>query len=225
MVAVALCTLAAVVAFVPKYGGNTEPVARTTTSSMETSSATSSAPPSASTSASGSAPGSGPTWAPTTPNPQIDEQTKAPSAPPVSVAIPSIAVGSNLIKLGTDPATGVLIPPKAYDIAGWFADGPVPGDLGPAVIAGHVDSQAGPGVFYKLKNVAVGDPIYVTLADATVVTFVAIKVAHYPKSGFPTADVYGPTPDAELRVITCGGTFDYSKRSYVDNIVVFAKRA
>lgn len=169
-------------------------------------------------------------WEPTTPDPEVARD--APSDPDgpaglaaVSVSIPRIGVDSPLLPLGIDPTSGVLIPPDRYDIAGVLADGPVPGQVGPAIIAGHVDSQAGPGVFFRLEEMVPGDVISVSLSDGQAINFRVVEVAQYPKSSFPSAEVYGPTPDRELRLITCGGDFDRSRRSYLDNIVVFAVRA
>lgn len=165
------------------------------------------------------------TWAPTTPDPDVGVTPAEPAreqSVPVSVAIPDIDVRSDLISLDVEPATGVLIPPERYDIAGWFTGGPVPGAVGPSIIAGHVDSRAGPGIFYRLEEMRAGQTITVTRADGEVVDFTVLRVEQYPKAEFPTAKVYGPTPDRELRLITCGGDFDRSRRSYLDNIVVYA---
>ncbi len=93
--------------------------------------------------------------------------------------------------------------------------------MGPAVIAGHVDSKTGPAVFFRLRDLRQGDIIEVTRAGAQV-KFKVLAVRKYPKAQFPTDEVYGPTPNAQLRLITCGGDFDRNRRSYVDNIVVYA---
>lgn len=127
--------------------------------------------------------------------------------------------------MGVDPSTGGLVPPPNYDTAGVFTEGPVPGDVGPAVIDGHVDSRTGPGVFYRLEGMARGAVISVSLSDGQRIDFQVVEVAQYPKAAFPTAEVYGPTPRRELRMITCGGNFDPSRRAYRDNIVVYAIRA
>lgn len=161
-------------------------------------------------------------WAPTTPNPtQWAIDAPVSGLTPVSVEIPAIGVSSDLLRLAVD-GTGVLVPPDPYDVAGWFTGGPVPGDLGPAIIAGHVDSRAGPGVFFRLEEMKPGQKIRVTRSDASVATFTVRAVDSWPKTAFPTAMVYGPTPDRELRLITCGGDFDRSRRSYLSNVVVFA---
>ena len=98
----------------------------------------------------------------------------------------------------------------------------VPGEVGAAVIAGHVDSRkSGPAVFYNLHKLKAGDTVEVDRGGQTV-TFAVTEVQTYPKNAFPTDRVYQPTPDAELRLITCGGQFDRNLRSYRDNIVVYA---
>jgi LPXTG-site transpeptidase (sortase) family protein len=139
----------------------------------------------------------------------------------VRVGIPAISVDSDLVGLGVDDA-GALVPPSDFSSAGWFAAGPVPGDVGPAVIAGHVDSRSGPAVFYRLEELTAGDAVRVTRSDGRDVEFRVTRVAQYPKADFGTEEVYGPTTGPELRLITCGGTFDRSRRSYLDNVVVYA---
>jgi len=95
------------------------------------------------------------------------------------------------------------------------------GDVGPAVIAGHIDSIAGPSVFFKLTKLKAGDLVQVERGGRWI-NFTVVAVGQYPKSNFPTADVYGPTPTPQLRLITCGGSFNRGKKSYVDNVVVYA---
>jgi sortase (surface protein transpeptidase) len=142
-------------------------------------------------------------------------------AAPVRVRIPSIGVDSPLLRLGVDD-TGALLPPDDFGRAGWFPASPVPGDVGPAVIAGHVDSYVGPAVFFRLRELAEGDEVLVDRTDGTTIRFTVSATHRYPKDEFPTQDVYGPTPRPELRLITCGGEFDRSARSYLDNVVVTA---
>ena len=143
------------------------------------------------------------------------------AAVPVRVRIPAIGVDSPLAMLDVDDA-GTLVPPADFARAGWFAAGTVPGEVGPSVIAGHVDSRDGPAVFFRLGELAPGNEILVERADGTTVRFTVSRTDRYPKDAFPTTDIYGPTPRAELRLITCGGDFDYDRRSYRDNVVVFA---
>jgi len=146
---------------------------------------------------------------------------RAEVAAPTRVRIPSIGVDSELALLGVD-ADGVLVPPADFDRAGWFSGSPLPGEVGPAVIAGHVDSRDGPAVFFRLRDLVPGDAVLVDRADGSSARFTVSGADRYPKDGFPTQDVYGATPRAELRLITCGGAFDRDRRSYVDNVVVSA---
>lgn len=114
--------------------------------------------------------------------------------------------------------------PSGTTFTGWYDLGPVPGNIGPAVIIGHVDSYAGPGVFFDLKYVLPGD--LVTVDDGSVPIFFRVeRVVVYPKDSFPTAEVFGSTPNVALRLITCGGPFDTSIGHYEDNVVVYADEA
>jgi hypothetical protein len=139
---------------------------------------------------------------------------------PTRVRIPAIGVDTGLEDL-TLNTTGQLNAPVSYDQAGWYSDGVLPGDSGPAVIAGHVDSVSGPAVFYRLHELVAGDTVAV-LRGGVWVSFRVITVEQYAKDQFPNERVYRPTPDAELRLITCGGEFDRRQLSYQDNIVVYA---
>jgi Sortase domain len=149
----------------------------------------------------------------------------APAVPrPVSLTIPAIGVKAPIIKLGLN-RNGTLQVPSSTTVTGWYTGSPRPGATGSAVIAGHVDSRSGPGVFFWLRSLHRGDRIYVRRADGTLAVFTVTAVQMYAKSQFPTAAVYGPVPDAELRLITCGGTFDYARGSYLSNVVVYARLA
>jgi hypothetical protein len=143
---------------------------------------------------------------------------------PVRLSIPAIAVSTPLTRLGR-LRDGSIEVPKDWDTAGWYDQGPRPGQPGPAVILGHVDSITGPAVFYRLRTLRPQDIVRVGLADGRTLVFRVQRVERYPKNKFPTEAVYLPTLDRELRLITCGGDFDYAKRSYVDNIVVYAPLA
>jgi sortase (surface protein transpeptidase) len=140
---------------------------------------------------------------------------------PVRLEIPAIDVHSRLERLGTD-AAGTLVPPRHPLRAGWYAAGPAPGDLGPAVLAGHVDSRSGPAVFWRLSSLQRGDRLAVTRADGRTVRFRVTSVRHVDRARFPTQAVYGPVPDRALRLITCGGTYDHAQGRYRQNVVVFA---
>jgi hypothetical protein len=146
-----------------------------------------------------------------------------PPAPsqPSELAIPSLELQTGLVDLVLGP-DGELAAPDDTSTAGWWSQGTLPGETGPAVIVGHVDSHTGPAVFFRLGELRAGDPVTVTRDDGKVVTFVVDQVQQYAKSELPTATVYGPTSGAELRLITCGGRFDKRTRSYESNVVVFA---
>jgi len=144
--------------------------------------------------------------------------------PPVEVAVPAIAVRSALVglRLNTD---GTLQVPADYAKAGWYSQGPAPGDAGqPAVIVGHVDSTNGPAIFFRLRQLRAGDAVLIRRADGSAVRFVVYRTTQYPKDSFPAGQVYASTPDAELRLITCTGTFNRAAGSYLDNFVVYAKQ-
>lgn len=154
---------------------------------------------------------------------EVDLGPILPASPPVSLDIPSIDVHSKrLVDLAYTP-DGELEVPTDFDLPGWFSPGPSPGQFGPSVIAGHVDSKAGPAVFYRLGALKPGATVKVGRADGTTATFQVDTVERYPKDEFPTTKVYGnSTNRAELRLITCGGKFDDRTGHYVDNVVAYA---
>ena len=139
---------------------------------------------------------------------------------PVRVRIAAIGVDSGLMDLGLRADGSLEVPPSGFP-AGWYTQGPTPGELGPAIIAGHVDWK-GPGVFYNLHNLKPGDQVIVTHADGSKPTFRITRVANYSKDQFPTKLVYGNIDHAGLRLITCGGPFNSQSGHYEDNIVAFA---
>lgn len=141
-----------------------------------------------------------------------------------SIEIPAIGVRSRLEQLTLDPR-GVLRPPVDPDQAGWYSAGPVPGDRGPAVIAGHLDSFTGPAVFLRLGQLRSGDLVIVHRSDGSTVDFRVQSTRRFAKTAFPTQSVYGATPVPTLRLITCGGAYDHSKKRYPDDVVVFAEVA
>lgn len=147
--------------------------------------------------------------------------TAARVARPVSLSIPVIGVHTRLIRLGLT-AQGTLQVPASTSVAGWYTGGPRPGQVGSAVIAGHIDSYLGPGVFFRLRLLRPGDRVYVRQAGGRLAVFRVYAEHSYPKDHFPTQRVYGPAPDPELRLITCGGTFNPAAGSYLNNVVVYA---
>lgn len=140
---------------------------------------------------------------------------------PAYVRIPAIGVNTALQQLGLEP-DGSLQAPTAWDVAGWYAGGPRPGEPGPAVIVGHIDSLSGPAVFFRLRELRPGAAVFVGERGGGVLRFVVDDVETFAKAHFPTSLVYGPQPIPVLRLITCTGAFDTSAGSYLDNLVISA---
>lgn len=143
------------------------------------------------------------------------------ASPPVRLQIAAIGVDTDLIALGLADDGSMEVPPTGFP-AGWYTGAPTPGELGPAIIAGHIDWD-GPGVFYDLHSVKPDDEVVVTRADGSVATFRVTHVEQYPKAAFPTETVYGDINHAGLRLITCGGEFNRATGHHDDNTVVFAE--
>jgi sortase (surface protein transpeptidase) len=151
-----------------------------------------------------------------------DPPARASSVPrPTGLVIPAIGVRAGLVRLGLTAARTLQVP-SSTSVAGWYADGPRPGATGAAVVAGHIDSYLGPGVFFRLRELRPGDRVYVQRGHASLAVFRVTAVHTYLKTRFPTAAVYDPVPDAQLRLITCGGTFDPATGHYLSNVIVFA---
>ena len=106
--------------------------------------------------------------------------------------------------------------------ASWYDKSPTPGAIGPAVILGHINGGGRPGIFFELNKVQAGQEILVERADGQTAVFTVAHIDTVPKSNFPTQDVYGDTPDAQLRLITCGGVLNRAAGSYESNVVVYA---
>jgi hypothetical protein len=172
-----------------------------------------------------------PDWSPygtsllTAPNVQLAEPPHADplaASEPVSLSIPVLSVRSDVVPLGLEDDGTLEVPTAARD-AGWYEQSPTPGELGPAVLAAHVDWADQEGVFSSIGDLRIGDEIEVERADGSVAVFQVERIASYAKSGFPTDAVYGDLDHAGLRLITCGGEFDEGTGDYPDNIVVFAR--
>ena len=155
---------------------------------------------------------------------------RGPSLPrsvPVSVDIPAIGVTSQLLQVGLNTDGTIQVPSLVTSAgeAAWYEYSATPGQIGASVIEGHVDSYQGPAVFYRLGALRPGDTIDVTLADGTTAIFRVTGVREYLKSNFPAKAIYGATDYAALRLITCGGVFDYATGHYLSSTVVFASLA
>jgi sortase (surface protein transpeptidase) len=140
---------------------------------------------------------------------------------PIGLIIPSIGVRSRLVRLGLTSA-GALQVPATASVAGWYTGSSRPGAVGTAVIVGHIDSETAPGVFFRLRVLRRGRLVYVRRADGSLAVFRVTAVRSYAKDDFPTAAVYGPAPTAQLRLITCGGEFDFATAHYLSNLIVYA---
>ncbi|MDF9813392.1 class F sortase [Streptomyces sp. SPB162] len=146
-----------------------------------------------------------------------------PAAVPERIRIPAIGVDTSVMRLRLDTAGRLQTPSETqHALVGWYAGGATPGAPGGAVLAGHVDTREGPAVFYRLGGLHKGDRIEIDRADGRTAVFTVYGNEVYAKRDFPTDRVYGATPDAELRVITCGGAFSEAA-GYLGNVVVYAR--
>ena len=143
---------------------------------------------------------------------------------PTELTIPAIGVTTSVGTLGMQ-SDGTVEVPSSAQTTGWYDGGPAPGQMGSAVILGHVDSYLGPGKFFNLKLLKAGDLIHVTAADGVVVTFSVNRVVEYSKDSFPDQLVYGPHGTIALQLVTCGGVFDHATGHYLSNIVVYSTLA
>jgi hypothetical protein len=139
---------------------------------------------------------------------------------PVSIRIPVIGVDARVVPVGLGPGRNMQVP--AVDLAGWYEPGPRPGEAGPAVIVGHVDSRRGPAVFFRLGQLHRGDRIMVGRAKGPARSFVVGRVERQPKQALPTERIWNHTRQPVLRLITCGGSFDRATGHYHDNVIVYA---
>ena len=160
---------------------------------------------------------------PAVPPTTAEQATPAAAVPvaPVGIRIAAIGASAPIDPLGLN-ADGTLQVPTDFSRAGYYTGRPMPGAIGPAIIVAHIDSKTGPAVFYRLHDLKPGDEVTVTRADQSEVIFVVDRLEQHPKNAFPTEAVYGATPDATLRLITCGGSFDSSSGHYRDNLIAFA---
>jgi sortase (surface protein transpeptidase) len=158
------------------------------------------------------------------PSPEPEEEVPLPEGEPERVVIPAIEVDAELVNLGLDENNHMEVPD--FGLAGWYDEGPKPGHPGPAVIAAHVDSRAGPDVFYRLNELEPGDEVEVVYDSGDTVTFVVDRPpVQTSKDELPGDDIWPVTNDVLLTLITCGGIFDRSIGHYEDNIIVYTKPA
>jgi sortase (surface protein transpeptidase) len=145
---------------------------------------------------------------------------------PMRISIPSIGVRAKVIKVGR-AADGSIATPEVEpaEATGWYRLGPTPGELGTAVIVGHVDTASRPAVFHRLPELRKGKLIKVEREDHRVATFTVESVESFPKTSFPAGRVFDSTDRARLVLVTCGGTWIGGRIGYSDNVIVFATLA
>jgi LPXTG-site transpeptidase (sortase) family protein len=141
---------------------------------------------------------------------------------PARVSIERAGVDALVVAL--ELVGGVLPAPVGTDEVAWWSGGVAPGEVGPAVLVGHVDSKRGPAVFYELTELEAGDEVRVEMSDGSTEVFEVTRTLTAKKDAFPTEEVYGATQERELRLITCTGEFDRASGHYEDNLVVFAEQ-
>ncbi|MEV1333330.1 class F sortase [Micromonospora costi] len=146
-----------------------------------------------------------------------------PASEPVELTIRTIDLRAPVHSVGiaADGSIGVPDAGRAQE-AGWYDQGPTPGQYGPAVIVGHVDTTTGPAVFHELKDLRAGDRVEVTREDGTVAVFEVNQMQRFDKSELPVGEVFGDFSRPNLRLITCGGRWVGGETGYADNVVVFA---
>jgi hypothetical protein len=154
--------------------------------------------------------------------PSVQPERAEPTGEPQSITVEAIGVSAGTVGVGLDSNGAMEVP--EVDLTGWYELGPRPGDPGPAVVVGHVDSQAGPAVFFRLGELTTGDRITVGYLDGVEVDFEVVVVEQHPKDELPVDQIWESTDEPVLWLITCGGAFDSSTGHYVDNIVVHARR-
>jgi len=145
-----------------------------------------------------------------------------PEAQPVRLRIPTIGVDTSFVELGVDKNREIEVP-KSFDTVGWYKYGPTPGELGPAVVLGHVDTKTGPAVFYSLGQLNPGDKVEIDREDGSTAVFEVRTLERYEQDSFPTSLVYGDIDHAGLRLITCSGAFNRDSQRYDQNLVVYAE--
>lgn len=149
--------------------------------------------------------------------------TTLPRSVPTQIRIARVGINAPITPVGLKFDKSMEIP--AYNQAGWYNLAPTPGELGPAIIVGHVDSPNGPAVFWRLRELQPGDIVEIDRADSKIVKFKIDKVKQFPSNNLPTQEIYGDIDHAGIRLMTCSGTFDRQTRRYDQNIVAFGSLA
>lgn len=143
---------------------------------------------------------------------------------PVRISIPKVAIEAKVVPVGR-AKSGNMAVPKNYEDVGWYRHGPVPGSVGNAVLAGHLDNGSGKSaVFFNLKEVRIGDFVYIDLEDGKKAKFAVKEIRLVDYQNPPLEDIFGPSPKERLNLITCDGTWDESLKTYDKRLVVFTER-
>lgn len=140
---------------------------------------------------------------------------------PTELSIPDVEIQTPLITVGRN-ADNTIEVPESYETAGWYRYSPTPGEIGPTIIVGHVDSYRGPAVFWRLSQLQPTQLVKVKRADGQTITYQVTDVKQFNQNNFPTNEVYGNISHAGLRLITCGGVYNRATNHYSHNTVVYA---
>ncbi|WP_433336337.1 class F sortase [Spirillospora sp. CA-294931] len=156
---------------------------------------------------------------------QVRFAAPLPRAEPALIQIPKLKVSAPVTRLGLKPDGTIEEPPLSRpNLAGWWEEGPTPGEGGPSVIIGHLDADHRPAVFYGLKSLVRGDRILVTRQDGRTATFAVERIERVPKTSFPAEKIYAEDIDhAALRLVTCGGAVDPATGRYRDNVIAYTR--
>jgi sortase (surface protein transpeptidase) len=154
---------------------------------------------------------------------EIDEAKGLSRSEPINISIPSINVQTGIHEVGLLENGSLETPQVMSGLVGWYEKSPTPGEIGPSVLVGHVDTYKGPSVFWNLGNLQNGDVIQIARVDNSIVEFIVTKKVVYDQSFFGTDEVYGNIEYAGLRVITCGGAYNHITGRYSHNTVIFAE--
>ena len=155
---------------------------------------------------------------------EVTQDSKEREVPaPIRIRIPSVDIDAPFESpLGLQSNNEIEVP-RSYQTVAYYKYGPVPGEIGPAVVLGHVDSYQGPAVLWNLRKIPVGETIFIDRADGSTAIFSVEKLSFPSQDAFPTEEVYGDIDYAGLRLITCSGTYDKGKLRYSNNLIVYAR--
>lgn len=155
---------------------------------------------------------------------RLEDLVATAGPPPVTVAVPDLGIDAPVTEMGVEEAGGAVAVPEDVAVAGWYRFGPRPGEPGSAVLTAHVDSaEQGAGAFFRLREAEPGARVSVTFADGAATEFEVVGRRTYGKDQLPLDDLFARDGEPVLTLITCGGAFDAERRSYEENIVVFAR--